>query len=185
MLIRLNFLLFGTQTIKERGGGEMTLPAELEAKQYYITQDGWKELQTMQKTLQLQREDVTNELKEIQAQSNLLTALEDSVFSVDQNKIIEIDARLKLLNRLLQKVRLIQKPEGADVVQLGSTISLKIDGATKRYTLVGSLEADPSNGKISDESPLGKSLLGKRLHEQFTVPCPLNKARAATVCAIG
>jgi transcription elongation factor GreA len=162
----------------------MTLPAELRAKQYYITHDGWEELQAMQKALQLQREEMTNELKEIQAQSNPLTAMEDSMFSVSQNKIAEIDTRLKLLDRLLQKVHLIQKPEGTDVVQLGSAISLKIDGGTKRYTLVGSLEADPSNGKISDESPLGKSLLGKRLHEQFTVPCPLNKVRAATVCAI-
>lgn len=57
---------------------------------------------------------------------------------------------------------MITKPRGGSKVQLGSTVKLKNGGKPKEFKVVGTVEADPLNGKISDESPIGVALLGKK-----------------------
>jgi transcription elongation factor GreA len=57
-------------------------------------------------------------------------------------------------------------------VQLGSRVKLKNDGKTKEFQVVGTVEADPLNGKISDESPIGQALLGKKDGESVEIVTP-------------
>ena len=65
-------------------------------------------------------------------------------------------------------VEIIAKPKGDSKVQIGSTVTLK-NGVTKTFQVVGTVEADPLNGKISDESPIGMALLGKKLGENVEI----------------
>jgi transcription elongation factor GreA len=69
-------------------------------------------------------------------------------------------------------VAIIKKPSGDNKVQLGSTVKLNNEGKTKQFQVVGTVEADPSNGKISDESPIGQALLGKKLGENVEIRTP-------------
>ncbi|MGZ6005666.1 MAG: GreA/GreB family elongation factor, partial [Candidatus Saccharimonadales bacterium] len=57
-------------------------------------------------------------------------------------------------------------------VQLGSVVKLKGDGKTKEFQVVGTVEADPLSGKISDESPIGQALLGKKEGESVEIKTP-------------
>ena len=72
------------------------------------------------------------------------------------------ESRIAEIEHILQNGEVIKKPRGDNKVQLGSTVKLKLDGKTKEFTVVGTVEADPLSGKISDESPIGKALLGKK-----------------------
>ena len=66
----------------------------------------------------------------------------------------------------------IQKPVGTDIVQVGSTVVVESDGGEETYMIVGSEEADPVGGKISNESPTGKAFLGKKRGDSVEVKTP-------------
>ena len=86
-----------------------------------------------------------------------------------------VEGRILTLEKLIQDARIINEEEAhhASAVQIGSTVHL-VDGEGKRtqYTIVGSAEADPKSGRISNESPVGLSLLGKRVGDEVQVSVP-------------
>lgn len=81
-----------------------------------------------------------------------------------EQQIAEMEATLK------HAVVITKTDDG--LVGLGTTVTLECNGALRTYQIVGSQEADPLNGKISNESPIGKSLIGKKLKEEITIPAP-------------
>ena len=86
-----------------------------------------------------------------------------------------VEGRILTLEKLIQDARIINEEEAhhASAVQIGSTVHL-VDGDGKRtqYTIVGSAEADPKAGRISNESPVGVALLGKRVGDEVQVSVP-------------
>ena len=76
---------------------------------------------------------------------------------------------------ILQNGKVISKPRG-NAVQLGSKVSLKGNGKTKEFQVVGTVEADPMNGKLSDESPIGQALLGKKVGDAVEITTPAETA---------
>jgi len=72
-----------------------------------------------------------------------------------------IEDRIAELEEVFATYELIKEPR-RDVVSLGSTVVVEVEGQKDEFTIVGSLEADPAAGKISDESPVGKALLGAK-----------------------
>ncbi|KKS37476.1 MAG: transcription elongation factor GreA [Candidatus Sungbacteria bacterium RIFCSPLOWO2_12_FULL_41_11] len=82
------------------------------------------------------------------------------------------EARIVELEEMLKDIIVIKKPVGTDFVQIGSQVVTERDGNEEIYTIVGSEEADPVSGKISNESPMGKSFLGKRRGETVEVKTP-------------
>jgi transcription elongation factor GreA len=86
-----------------------------------------------------------------------------------------VEGRVLTLEKLIQDARIINEEEAhhASAVQIGSTVHL-VDSAGKRtqYTIVGSAEADPKAGRISNESPVGLALLGKRVGDEVQVSVP-------------
>ena len=83
------------------------------------------------------------------------------------------------LDNTITNAVIIEEGSGTgDTVEVGNTISVKDqDGRSNKYTIVGSTEADPSQGKISNISPIGKSLLGKRIGEIAEVDAPSGKIK--------
>jgi len=89
---------------------------------------------------------------------------ENSEYEDAKNEQAFIEGRILTLEKMLRNARIIEHEEGAgEMVELGSTVTLRDPekGNECRYTIVGSAEADPGAKKISNESPLGKALLGK------------------------
>lgn len=78
-----------------------------------------------------------------------------------ENRILEIQETLK--NSVL-----IKAPRKTDKVAIGSTVEITMGGKKFTYTVVGPVEANPLEGKISHESPIGKELLGRKVDESFT-----------------
>lgn len=86
-----------------------------------------------------------------------------------------LENRLAELNYILKNVQLIQPPPKGqrDIVNLGSKVTVDVDGQNDEFEIVGTLEANPSLGKISNESPVGKALLGRRIGEEVVIYSPV------------
>jgi len=89
------------------------------------------------------------------------------------------EGKIREIEGLLRGARIIEEEKGGKkkVVSVGDTIEVKNgNGEKKEFTIVGSNEADPLNGKISNESPLGQALLGREPKEEVTIETPEGKA---------
>lgn len=82
------------------------------------------------------------------------------------------EVRIAELEEMLKNIVVIKKPAGTDIVQVGSQVVVERGGVEETYNIVGSEEANPIAGKISNESPLGKSFLGKRRGDVVEVKTP-------------
>ena len=86
-----------------------------------------------------------------------------------------LETRIVELENVLKNVELIKPPskERQNIIDLGARVIVKVDGQTDEFEIVGSLEANPSLGKISNESPVGKTLLGHRVGDEVIVSSPI------------
>ncbi len=138
-------------------------------KLFRLTQSGINELQTELDGLISKRAGIADEIKTAREQGDLSENAEYQSARAEQEKN---EARIGEVENILQNVEVIQKPKGDSKVQLGSTVKLKGKSKNKQFQVVGTVEADPLNGKISDESPIGKALLGKKVGEKVEIVTP-------------
>lgn len=81
--------------------------------------------------------------------------------------------RLQQLQFILDHAQILQPASGGkEVVEVGNTVTVKVKNTLKSYTIVGSHEADPLQGKISNESPLGRAFIGAKIGEKVAVETP-------------
>jgi transcription elongation factor GreA len=137
-------------------------------KKFNLTQAGIDELQRELDELIAQRSVVADKIKTAREFGDLSENAEYQTARLEQERL---EARISEVEHILQNVAVIEKPKGDSKVQLGSTVTLK-NGATKTFQVVGTVEADPLNGKISDESPIGQALLGKKLGDEVEIKTP-------------
>ena len=86
-----------------------------------------------------------------------------------------LESRIAELEYILKKVELIKVPPRGkqNIVNLGATVLVEFNGETDEFTIVGTMEADPPNKKISEESPIGQALLGKKVGETVVIKTPI------------
>ena len=82
------------------------------------------------------------------------------------------EARIQELEEMLRDVVVIKKPNHSRTVQIGSTIEVNSPHGRETFTIVGSEEADPVEGKISNESPMGRSFLGRSVGDAVSIKTP-------------
>jgi transcription elongation factor GreA len=103
---------------------------------------------------------------------------ENSEYTAAREELSLIDGRIEELSEIIKNANLIEEKhksgKGA-TVQLGSGITVSVNGKKEQFNLVGEWEADPKNKKISHESPLGKALIGKAIGEKVEVEAPAGK----------
>jgi len=139
-------------------------------KTFRLTKDGIAELRAELQSLIGERGAVAERIKTAREFGDLAENAEYSSAREEQDKN---EARIAEIERILQNVQLIEAPKGDDKVGLGSLVKLKsANGKTKEFQVVGTVEADPLNGKISDESPIGKLLLGRKVGESIEIKTP-------------
>jgi transcription elongation factor GreA len=139
-------------------------------KQFRLTQAGIDELQEELAKLKGDRKAVAERIKDAREFGDLAENAEYSAARLEQDKA---ETRIAEIENILLNVEVIKSRKGDSKVALGSKITLKSeDGKTKEFQVVGTVEADPLNGKISDESPIGKQLLGKKLGEKVEIKTP-------------
>lgn len=138
-------------------------------KQFRLTQDGVNELKTELDSLVAKRPDLAEAIRSARELGDLTENAEYQSARAEQEKT---EDRISELENILLNVEIIKKPKGDNKVQLGSTVKLKGDSKAKEFQVVGTVEADPLNGKISDESPIGQALLGKKVGETVEIVTP-------------
>lgn len=138
-------------------------------KLFRLTQAGVDELQAELDVLVAKRAAIAEAIKTARELGDLTENAEyqSALAEKDRN-----EARTSELENILQNVEIIKKPRGDSKVQLGSVVKLKSDGKAKEFQVVGTVEADPLSGKISDESPIGQALLGKAVGETVEITTP-------------
>lgn len=137
-------------------------------KKYSLTQAGIDELTAELQSLIAERGPVAEKIKTAREFGDLSENAEYQSARQEQEKL---EARIAEVEHILNNVEVIAKPTGDNKVQLGSTVTLK-NGTTKTFQVVGTVEADPLNGKISDESPIGQALLGKKVGDEVEIKTP-------------
>lgn len=141
-------------------------------KTFHLTQEGVAELEKELSGLIEARSDIADRIKTAREFGDLAENAEYQTARQDQDKN---ETRIAELQNILQNVELIKKPRGDHRVQLGSTVKLK-NGRTMEFQVVGTVEADPLNGKISDESPIGQALLGRQVGDSVEIKTPAETA---------
>ena len=138
-------------------------------KLFRLTQSGVDELKAEYDHAVGRRTEIAESIRSARELGDLAENSEYQSARADQERN---EGRISELNNILQSVDIIEKPKSGSKVQLGSKVTLKGAKANKEFQVVGTVEADPLEGKISDESPIGKALLGKKLGDSVEIKTP-------------
>lgn len=143
-------------------------------KKFILTQEGLNHLkQEYQELITVFRPAVANRIQRAREFGDLS---ENSEYDAAKEEQSLLEARIAQLEGVLPKAQVIQQVASADFVVIGSTVTVEADGYQEEFTIVGSLEADPAQKKISNESPVGAALLGARIGENVEVVTPIFRA---------
>ena len=139
----------------------------------YLTDEGFLELETELNELKnVRRPAVIKALKEARALGDLS---ENADYDAARNEQAQVEGRILELEKIMENVYIIEKGN-TDSVGLGATVKVKYvdddDDEVEEYLIVGSKEADPSNNKISNESPLAMAIMNAKVGDVCTVESP-------------
>lgn len=138
-------------------------------KAFHLTKEGEKELKDELVSLVGERGPIAERIKLAREFGDLSENAEYSSARQEQERV---EARIAEIETILQNAKIITVPKTDSKVQLGSKVKLTGNGKTKEFQVVGTVEADPLNGKISDESPIGKALIGKKEGDDVEIVTP-------------
>ncbi len=151
----------------------------------FLTKEGFEKLQDELDYLRkVKRQEVADRLHEAMEGGELI---ENAEYEAAKNEQAFVEGRIQELDLLLATARVIEdnKKKKVDAVQVGSTVTIQEDGSEEEtYTIVGAAEANPRQGKISNESPMGRALLNRRIGDDVQVETP-DGAYSVRVVKIG
>jgi len=142
-------------------------------KEYRITQEGHEKLiKDLDYLVREKRKEIAERLKEAKNAGGDLS--ENLEYEYVKNEQAFIEGRIEQINDILQSYVIVDKKVSKDTVDIGSIVVVRDfnDNKNKKYEIVSSIESEPSQMKISDESPLGQALLGKKIKDEVTVKTP-------------
>jgi transcription elongation factor GreA len=154
-------------------------------KEVVLTPEGLEDLKEKISFLQTERRrEVAERIKEAREFGDIS---ENSEYDDAKNEQAMLEKQIADLEEKLRSASVIDKKSiTSDVVSVGSTVHVKDQKTEKsvKYTIVGSTEADPAENKLSNESPVGKALLGKKRGDIVEVPVPRGPARQLKITKI-
>ncbi len=147
----------------------------MDKKKVFVTKQGLEELKNEHEELvKVKRPEVVERVAAARAMGDLA---ENSEYTAAREELSLIDGRIEEIAEIIKNAVLIQEKNGSadKKVQLGSKVTVNINGKKESFTLVGEWEADPNEKKISHASPLGQALLGRARGEKIQVEAPAGK----------
>jgi len=149
----------------------------------YLSKEKIEELKQKLNVLKTEsRIEIAERLKRAKEHGDLSENFEYAQAKEDQEKL---EREIFDLENLLKDARVITKSKNKTVVSVGLSVTLKdAKGKVAVYTIVGSQEADPFNNKISNASPIGKALLGKKVGDAVSIKTPRGNEILYTIIAI-
>lgn len=151
-------------------------------KEVKLTQDSYDELVKELEYLKTVRErEVAEQIKEARSFGDLS---ENSEYDEAKNEQGKLHSRIAEVENIMAYAKIIEQPSGDEsTVHHGSKVVIKFleDGFEQEYFIVGTQEADPTNGRISDESPIGRALIGKHEGDHFVIEAPAGNSECVIV----
>jgi transcription elongation factor GreA len=137
----------------------------------YVTADGLRKLEEELEHLRtVKRAEVAQRLHEAMEDGELI---ENAEYEAAKNEQAFVEGRILELEHMLAQAKIIEPGKSKDFVRIGSTVVVQEDGnKPETYTIVGAAEANPKQGLISNESPLGQALLDHRIGDEVEVHAP-------------
>lgn len=140
------------------------------SKKYLLTTEGLEKLNAELKHLiNDKRKEVIERIREAAAHGDLS---ENADYAQAREEQSFIEGRIIEIEDIIKNAEIITQQTHGNTVTIGSTANVKVNGKEKKYSIVGSNEANPKENKISNESLVGKALLGKKVGEKFKVSTP-------------
>lgn len=141
----------------------------------YMTEEGLAKVkEELEYLTTVRRPEIAKLIAEAKAEGDLR---ENAGYDEAKTQQGFLEGRVRELENVLKHVQIIDDENTSNKVTIGSTVIVEEDGTDfeEKYEIVGSMEADPTNGRISNESPIGQALLGKRKGSKVKVDTPGGK----------
>jgi len=140
------------------------------SKKYLLTPEGLQKMNEELKTLiNEKRKEVIERIREAAAHGDLS---ENADYAQAREEQSFIEGRIQEIEDIIKNAEIIATNGHHSVVSIGSTVVVKVSGNEKKYTIVGSNEANPKEGKISNESVVGRAILGRKVNDKIKVSTP-------------
>ena len=143
-------------------------------EQFYVTSEGLEEMKKeLDELKNVKRPEVINALKDARALGDLS---ENAEYDAARSEQALVENKIKELEQMIEHATIIEDIK-TDKVSVGTTVKIEYieDKETEVYTVVGSKEADPFENKISNESPIAKAIIGKKVNDIVSVESPNGK----------
>ena len=143
-------------------------------EQFYVTSEGLEEMKKELEDLKnVKRPEVINALKDARALGDLS---ENAEYDAARSEQALVENKIKELEQMIEHATIIEEVK-TDKVSVGTTVKIEYidDKETEVYSIVGSKEADPFENKISNESPIAKALIGRKVNDIVSVDSPNGK----------
>lgn len=144
----------------------------VQKKEVLLTEEGLAKIKDELELFRTKRrQEVAARLKEAIAQGDLS---ENAEYDAAKEEQAFVESRIITLANMVRNAKIIEGNQDKHFVNVGAKVTIQElpDGEEETYTIVGSAESDPVSGKISNESPIGAELIGKREGEKVKVPAP-------------
>ena len=136
----------------------------------YVSPEFLTKLQAELKDLKtVKRRELANRIETAKSLGDLS---ENAEYHEAKDALGFVEGRILEIEDLLKNAVIVEREAGASNVRVGTTVTVSVNGKEKEFTIVGSNEADPLAGKISNESPIGQSLLGAKAGDHVEVETP-------------
>jgi transcription elongation factor GreA len=138
----------------------------------FLTKEGYEELKAKLEVLKAGRSDIAEKLKVARSFGDLS---ENSEYDEAKSEQAKLEAEINDVEAMLQRAVIVEDDNNSEVVHLGSVVTIKstAKGSSEMtFTITGFAQADATKGKISDESPVGKALMGHKVGDKVVVEAP-------------
>jgi transcription elongation factor GreA len=145
-------------------------PPAVNNKTQYVSEEGLTKLRAeLEELVNVRRQEIAQRIHDAKEHGDLA---ENAEYEDAKNEQAFVEGQIQRLEALIKNATIIDGNHGTDHVQIGSTVKVEGTDGKEVFTIVGSTEASPRDGRISNESPVGRALLGKHKGESVVVHVP-------------
>jgi transcription elongation factor GreA len=139
-------------------------------KPAYLSKEGLAKLrEELDELVNVRRAEIAARIHEAKEHGDVT---ENAEYEDAKNQQAFVEGRIQSLSALIKNAVMIDENHSTTHVQIGSTVEVESEDGSERFKIVGSAEAAPANGKISNESPVGRALLGRKKGDKVVVSVP-------------
>ena len=144
-------------------------------KPAYLSKDGLEQIrQELEELVNVRRAEIAARIHEAKEHGDIT---ENAEYEDAKNEQAFVEGRIQALSALVKNAVVIEENHSSTHVQIGSTVTISSKDGKESFMIVGSAEASPAEGRISNESPVGRALLGRKKGDEVTVSVPAGDSK--------